>query len=230
MENQPVSEMEISADLLEALGRLSEAESACPDEEGVDSGQRRANSDGILADAELVKRCVAGEVDAWEGLYDQCHEPLLRSIEHVLGSDHADPNLVDELAARVWYALVAEDGKLLGRFDVRREARLGTFLRCIAKDVTSRYFRSEYRRRRRERAAGKRQPVKHGASGDAGSTMADLAETLTPGEQEFLDQYLLGEDSADESPREYSSTSAWKLASRIRRKIRQFFRADSHRR
>ncbi len=37
--------------------------------------------------------------------------------------------------------------------------------------------------------------------------MADLVETLTPSEQEFLDQCLLGEDSADESPREYSSAT-----------------------
>ncbi len=86
---------------------------------------------------------------------------MLRSIEHILGSDHADPNLVDELAARVWYALVADDGKVLAKFDARRGARLGTFLRCLAKDVTIRHFRSEYRRRRRERVAGKRQPVKH---------------------------------------------------------------------
>ena len=216
-----MSELEISSELLEALDRLSE-----PDTESTDAEQSQSDLDGIRADAELVKRCIAGEVAAWEELYDQCHEPLLRSVERILGSDHADANLVDELAARVWYTLVAEDGKLLAKFDARREARLGTFLRCIAKDVTSRYFRSESRRRRRERAVGKRRPLKPGVSGDVEPAMADLVETLTPCEQEFLNQHLLSNELTEESPREYSSTNIWKLASRIRQKIKEFVGLD----
>jgi DNA-directed RNA polymerase specialized sigma24 family protein len=175
----------------------------------------------------LVKRCVAGEVAAWEELYDQCHEPLLRTIRHLLGFERVDPNVADELAARVWYALVADDGKLLGRFDTRREARLGTFLRCIARYVAATYFRTERRRRISELVAGKRRSAKHGATGDTGSMMADLVEILTPSEQEFLDHCLMGDNTADVSPREYSSAYAWKLAARIRQKIKAFFRAES---
>ena len=47
-------------------------------------------------------------------LYAQCHEPLLLSIRIMLGPRNTDANLVDEIAARVWYALVANDGELLG--------------------------------------------------------------------------------------------------------------------
>jgi DNA-directed RNA polymerase specialized sigma24 family protein len=222
-----MSELELSSGLLEALDRLSETGDADGDDGAGDAAQRLVDLEGVDADARLVKRCIAGEVAAWEELYDQCHPALLRSIEHLLGDGRADPNLVDELAARVWYALVAKDGKLLAKFDAERGARLGTFMRCIAKDVGGRHFRSESRRRRRERAAGKRRPIRHGTSGDAGSTMADLAETLTPGEQEFLEQCLLSNDPTEESSREYSTANMWKLASRIRRKIKEFFGAES---
>ena len=39
-----------------------------------------------------------------------CHGPLLALIKGMLHS--ADANLIDEIAARVWYALVANDGAL----------------------------------------------------------------------------------------------------------------------
>ncbi|HBO46263.1 MAG TPA: hypothetical protein DD670_20525, partial [Planctomycetaceae bacterium] len=79
--------------------------------------------DAIDADGELVARCAAGEVGAWEELYDQCHVPLLRAIRCLLGQTVPDQNLIDELAARVWYALIDKDGKLLARFDKQRGAR-----------------------------------------------------------------------------------------------------------
>ena len=77
-------------------------------------------SAGLCADGLLAKRCLAGEVAAWEELYAQCHEPLLISIRIMLGPQSADASLVDEIAARVWYALVANDGKLLSRYKPSR--------------------------------------------------------------------------------------------------------------
>ena len=68
----------------------------------------------------LAKRCLSGEVAAWEELYAQCHEPLLVSIRIMLGPQSADATLVDEIAARVWYALVANDGELLSRYKPSR--------------------------------------------------------------------------------------------------------------
>jgi DNA-directed RNA polymerase specialized sigma24 family protein len=114
---------------------------------------------------------------------------------------------------------------MLAKFDARRGARLGTFLRCIAKDVTAGYFRTEYRRRRREQAVGEQRHT-HSASAADEADMADFINTLTPGEQEFLDQYLLGEEPADGHRKQYSSTNIWKRASRIRKKLRRFFRGD----
>jgi len=179
--------------------------------------------DAIDADGELVARCAAGEVGAWEELYDQCHVPLLRAIRCLLGQTVPDQNLIDELAARVWYALIDKDGKLLARFDKQRGARLGTFLRHVARDVTARHFRTEIRRRHRERIAGKRHETKRRATGDAEAAMAEFVDTLSPGEQAFLEQHLLGNEPADGEGAVYSQANIWQIASRIRRKLGQFF-------
>ncbi|MHB8901515.1 MAG: RNA polymerase sigma factor, partial [Thermoguttaceae bacterium] len=100
----------------------------------------------IRQEKKLVDRCVRGDVGAWEELYQKHPPPLLRSIAVLLGPKGTDRNLVDELAAQVWYSLVDQDGQLLGRFCPKRGARLNTFIRAVAKDVTSRYFRAEQRR------------------------------------------------------------------------------------
>lgn len=175
--------------------------------------------DNVHADADLVRRCVAGEVPAWETLYEQCHPPLLRSVACMIPGGRPDPNLVEELAARVWYALVAEDAELLARFDSRRGARLTTFIRAIALDVTSRHFRSEQRRRRREREGSSDQPY-HDAH-DVTQLQAswdEFRQTLTRAERRFLDRHL----DAVEDDGETSQAYALKLASRVRRKLRMF--------
>jgi len=184
----------------------------------------RANWRDVKADASLVKRCLKGEVAAWEELYQQCHPPLLRSIELMLAPPQQDDSeLIDELGARVWYALVADDGKLLARFDAKRNARLSTFIRAVAKDIVCRYQRSEARRHRREHEACRT----HRRSGvtqpdEAALDLAEFQETLTPGEREFLEDQLDGRCARQKPPRQRSDTSIWQLTSRIRRKLRGF--------
>ena len=56
----------------------------------------------IEADDELVRRCVAGDVAAWEQLYARCQPALLADIQRLLGQTRANLELVDELAAQVW--------------------------------------------------------------------------------------------------------------------------------
>lgn len=158
------------------------------------SAPDRAERDRVGAsdDAALARRCLAGEVAAWEAFYHQCHPPLLASIRALLGSGRVDPNLVDEIAARVWYAVVADDGALLERFDPGRGARLITFLRSIARDECGRYQRSEHRRRRRELAACLHRPASLVAGQPAGEAdLADFFGTLTPAEQSFAAEHLL---------------------------------------
>ena len=67
---------------------------------------------GIRRDRKLIDQCLAGEPTAWSQLYQACHEPLLVAIRAFLRDAAADTNLVDEIAARVWYAVVRHTGEL----------------------------------------------------------------------------------------------------------------------
>jgi len=100
---------------------------------------------GPDADQALIDRCLDGEEKAWEQLYLQFHSRLVEAIKFLLGTEGQKVHLVDEIAARVWYALLRDDAKLLARFDVARNCRLDAFLMGIARMEILRYFRSERR-------------------------------------------------------------------------------------
>jgi hypothetical protein len=195
----------------------------CEVDPAVQSG---ADVAGAQADRLLVERCLVGEVSAWEELYHQCHAPLCVSIKSLMGSGYCDPNLIDEIAARVWYALVRNDGELLDRFDPCRDLRLGTFLRGLARIEIMQYFRAERRRRARETQAGRR-PRDDTRLSDwqIDAMLNEFTATLTPGEQQFLDEYLLSlpqEEIGVDSP-ELSDANVWQRCHRIRAKLRAFF-------
>ena len=116
---------------------------------------------GAQADRALIDRCIAGEVAAWEDIYRQCHDPLCGSIKALLGPGFHDPNLVDDIAARVWYALVKNDGELLDRFDPCRDLRLGVFFRGLARVELMQHFRAERRRITREAEVGQKPRVRN---------------------------------------------------------------------
>jgi hypothetical protein len=189
----------------------------------VDGGGTDAT--GARADGLLVERCVAGEVAAWEQLYAQCHEPLLVSIGILLGRQSSDASLIDEIAARVWYDLVANDGELLARYDASRGARLITFLRALAKDEIVRHFREEVRRRNRELSALRERPRQQEKTlGQQLNSLAEFLCTLTPQEKTFCSEYLLAEPAA-EGP--YSSASIWQLSHRVYHKLLGFLNLRS---
>ncbi len=178
-----------------------------------------ADSRDVSTDAAIVRRCVAGEVAAWERLYALCHPPLLAAIESMLRLANRDPTLVDEISARVWYALVENDGDLLERFDPDRGVRLITFMRALAKDEISRHFRAERRRRDRESSAIHHR-TQHSAA-EARAQFSEFLSTLTPHERQFTSEYLLspppGEDDPLQEP--HSPANIWQLTRRIHRKL-----------
>lgn len=178
----------------------------------------------IKKEGKLVDRCVRGEVLAWEELYEQHHPALMRSVSILLGSRGADRNLVDELAAQVWYCLVDEDGALLGRFSPKRGARLNTFIRAVAKDVTSRYFRTEQRRRERELTAARATANEQDTHADFDDSLSEFLGTLSESEREFTEAYLLSTDGLDaEDGAGRSNASIWQFTRRIRIKLGRFF-------
>ncbi len=182
-----------------------------------------STSEALLqGDRHLVDRCLAGEVAAWEEFYGQCHDPLCTAIRIMLGRPHGDPNLVDELAARVWYALLAKDGELLAKYSPQYGARLITFMKVLARDEISRHFRSEIRRRQREFSAHyKRSQSASVDSGDSPDGLKQFLSTLTPQEHSFCCEVLLSEAAAD-GPLSRSAANIWQLTHRVYTKLLHF--------
>ena len=134
-------------------------------------------------------------------------------------------SLVDGPTGDGWPCLVANDGELLARYEPQRGARLITFLRAIAKDETSRHFRSERRRRERELAAYRDKPDYHDADPvQPASAMSDFLGTLTPHERGFCGDYLLSApaEGGDSAARNHTSANIWQLSRRIHKKLLSF--------
>jgi hypothetical protein len=176
----------------------------------------------LQADRQLVDRCLAGEVAAWEEFYAQCHDPLCTAVRIMLGRFHGDPNLIDEIAARVWYALVANDGKLLAKYSPKRGARLITFMRAMAKDEICCHFRAEIRRRERELSALCERPRRGGIDSEhTASGLREFLSTLTPQEHDFCCEVLLAEP-APGGQASHSTANVWQLTHRLYEKLLHF--------
>jgi hypothetical protein len=211
---------------MKRLKKKPKSRSLPDDQDLPEFGQTEADSVGDARDdRQLAERCLSGEVAAWEEFYGRFHGPLCTAISGMLGPGGSDLSRVDEIAARVWYALVRDDGELLNRFDPARHARLGAFLRGLARIEIMQYFRAEYRRRTQEAACPARDGGRSAASDWQVSAMIeDFATTLTAGEQEFLEEHLLGQPEG--SGCELSQANIWQRCSRIRAKLRAFFQAN----
>jgi hypothetical protein len=96
-------------------------------------------------DSRLAERCLLGEPAAWEEIVGRFNGPIHTAIYEKLGADSSDLRHVDEIAARVWYTLVRNDGELLNRFDPTRHKGLDVFLCYLARIEATRYLRIKYR-------------------------------------------------------------------------------------
>ena len=192
-----------------------------PDAEGgraASAAFRRARQDRILVD-----RCVAGDAEAWEQLYERYHRALLAAVRLMFGPKRWDANLVEEIVARVWYTVVADGASMLDRFDPSRGCRLSTYLATIAKSEAAAFFRAERRRRRRERIAARPESTEAPAPLDWQRELSEFAAKLTPRERQFLVDFLLAPPNGKPfTP--LSATNRWQLRSRIRRKLQRFLR------
>ena len=84
------------------------------------------------------------------------------------------------------------------------------------------YFRAEYRRRTQEAACACHESGRSATSdSQVTALIEDFATTLTAGEQEFLEDYLLGQ--TDGGRRELSQANIWQRCCRIRAKLKAFF-------
>ncbi len=175
----------------------------------------------------MVERCLAGDQRAWERLYRRCHPRLRKAIELLLGVDAADGHLIEEIAARVWYALLRDDCRLLAAYDADRDSPLEVFLMGLARIEILRHTRSERRRHWHELLRGRKTLEEDRVSDwQLASMMDEFLDTLTTGEREFLHRFLTSPtDPADDSEDpNLSSTTVWQRRHRIRCKLHQFLR------
>jgi hypothetical protein len=203
-------------------------ERAVPPCEANPTTESKPDAADTEADRLLVGRCLMGEPAAWEELYSQCHGPLCVSIRSLTGPG-CDSNVIDEIAARVWYALVKDDGRLLDRFDPRRDVRLGAFFRGLARIEVMRYLRAEHRRSDRELVVHQSRRSDSPLSfWQVGTLLRDFMLTLTPGEQRFLDEHVLSFSQADSGAdrTDISDANIWQRHRRIRAKLRAFFHSS----
>ena len=176
----------------------------------------------LQSDAALVRRCVQGEVSAWDELFAACHEPLVAAIRVMLSRWGSDEALVDEMASRVWYVLVTNDGKQLAKYNVRRKARLITFLRAVARTEIHRHFRAESRRRGRELTAFRdRGQVQREEGEFPAAHLSEFLRTLTSRELAFYESVLLA-DSNGSTKTGLSSSNIRQLTHRVYRKLQKF--------
>jgi DNA-directed RNA polymerase specialized sigma24 family protein len=181
--------------------------------------------DHVNGDGQIVDRCLAGDKQAWEGLYRECHPRLRKAIQLLLGAEAADVHIIDEIAARVWYALLRDDGRLLGTYDADRESTLDSFLMGLARIEILRYTRAERRRHQHEMLSGRRRLEEQRVSEWQLATMMDeFVSTLTPGQREFMDRFLTApaEDEPDPALKELSGICVRVRRHRIRRKLNDF--------
>ena len=185
---------------------------------------READAAEVSYERALVERCLAGEVTAWEELYRRCHTPLCTAIKWMVVPACRDANLVDEIAARVWYTVVKDDAQLLERFDSQRDLPLTVFFWGLARVEMLQYFRAEQQLRLREGKVVR--SSRNYTDGQVDFMLAEFTATLTPSERDFLEDYLLslseGRERVDHD--ELSDASVWQHRHRIRSKLRAFFR------
>jgi len=179
-------------------------------------------------DRRLVDRCLLGEEKAWEQLYHRCHPGLIKAVRYLLGTTEIrDPNLVEEIAARVWYLLLRDDARLLARFDPQRDCRLQAFIVGFARNEILQYVRSERRRRSHEATGGRILLAGQRTSQLPVSTLLDeFTATLNQREQEFLEQYLLTDPELEGTPpsEDLTPTNIWQRRHRLRFKLKAFMR------
>jgi RNA polymerase sigma-70 factor (ECF subfamily) len=96
-------------------------------------------------DAELVRRALAGERDAFEEIYRRYHAVVYRFARMMSGS----PAVADDVTQEVFVALMRD----LGRYEPQR-AGLATYLYGVARNVTRARLRQEQRFVNLEEASG----------------------------------------------------------------------------
>ncbi len=174
------------------------------------------------ADSALWARCLAGDEAAWDEFYQARTPELRRLVGCFLAANRRDAETIEEIVARVWYALVCDEARLFRRCFIEPCVCRCRFLAGIVRNEVRRYVRCESERARHGRqfalgcaGCGESPP----SSLEFGSLLNEFASTLNPKELDFLENYLLGFPCSGDC---LSDANVWQRRHRLRMKARQF--------
>ncbi len=180
-----------------------------------------------IGESSLVARCLLADQSAWYELYDVYSPKLCRVVGLALGPKGNDPDIVEEIVARVWSALVGDGARLLGAYAPDRSVPLDRYLAGIARCYVRRHVRAETQRRRHDRQCAVRMRVqlRPAVPGlDWGVLLNDFGATLNPSELDFLESYLLSPSKGGNGG--LSAANIRQRRHRLRIKLNQFLRGS----
>lgn len=173
-------------------------------------------------DLELVNRCLKGDLAGWREMFDCCQPQMMATVQSLLKSQGQNINLAEEIAARVWFALVSMNGNLLERFDAHRGCSITTFCNALARHELLEYWRTERRHRNRELiAAGQRPDFQRSDSDESRIVWVEFVDTLTKREREFLERVLVAPHN-EPFQDTLSQANRWQLRSRVLSKLKLY--------
>ena len=172
------------------------------------------------ADYQLVQRCLAGDQEAWAGLFQEHQPRLLARLRRRFGGGRRSADLAEEAAALFWTMLVERDYRRLRCYDPQRGA-LATFLNTVAGHVAGRLYRTQVARRDQAQP-GPNDLVEPNVPLPLGLLYQEFEATLTPRERRYWRESLLAAAPfpADAPPQ--SAVNCRKLKQRIRAKLNAF--------
>lgn len=166
----------------------------------------------------LIAQCLQGEDTAWETLFHLYHPRLVNIIKALIRNE-GGMEQAEEIAARVWGSLCAEEYVRLRRYNPGSGRLLG-YLASMARRQMGRMRRTEMSRHSRECIVAR----KEGAWEEIGCGVAiqEFLATLTCREREFCLSELLNQ-AMPASRSSMSRTNNWQLRCRVLKKFRRFF-------
>lgn len=173
----------------------------------------------------IIEKCLTGDGTAWQELYSRYRPSLLNSIHKKLGGKANNADLVEEIAARVWFSLVWRDYQRLRVYEKRR-AGFKTYLASLARQQIQLYYRERQRQSKREvPLSGSDHRCRDDAIWPPAAAQEEFIAILSHREKQYFEQHLLA-NAAEAESTFLSSANRWKLRQRILAKLKAFLERD----
>ncbi len=182
------------------------------------------NRDG-QRDQRLVRECMAGDAAAWRRLYASYYARLVAYAGAVLRREgRRDANLADEMAERVFVALLIGPRPLLEQYDPA-QAPLWEYLKALGRRRLRALLRDRHERQARMTPLPSPPlPDPRADTVPLQTLVEELRVQLPPRQQEFLQAYA-DTGLGDKVPG-FTDSAAWKMKERIEQRARSFMQGE----